>query len=143
MRIAVLDTVLVAAVFAVLLGFEWRYRRLRLRVGAALLALVVLALYQPGYTGARRRALGAQPSERVTRLPRVGSEGYDSLSQYESGVYTTMQAVVDAADFGAGARLVAVGALFWLACSPAFRHARGLSEWPGARPIPDSGAPEA
>lgn len=42
----------------VLLALEWRYRRRRLRFGAALLALAVLFFHQPNYTRARRKALG-------------------------------------------------------------------------------------
>lgn len=133
-----LDTVLFVAIFAVLLGLEWRYRRRRLRVSAVLLALAVLAFYQPNYTGARRRALGTPPAERITSI-RNG----EPVSAYESGVYTTMQAVSDVAGFGEGARLAAVGALVWLACSPALWHARGPSNAPGSRSMPGTGAPEA
>jgi hypothetical protein len=135
-----LDTMLVTSVLAVLLGLEWRYHRRRLRVGAALVALVVLGLYQPNYTGARRRALAATPAERVTLIPVAGSET-QPLSEYQSGVYMTMRAVADAAVFGEGARLAAVGALFWLACAPALRQAYGSADEVNARPDPV--APEA
>ena len=117
------DLAVVAVVFALLLGLEWRDRRRWLRLGTALLALVVLGWYQPNYTGARRRALSASPEERVTRFPDAGRGGYRAFSDYESGVLTAMRDVGEAAAFGEGVRMVAVGALFWLACSPAVRRA--------------------
>jgi hypothetical protein len=115
-------TIIVAAAFAVLLGLEWRWRRRGLRVGTALLALAVLYYFQPAYPSARRRVLGTPSTERVTLNPVGG--GHDSLSEYHSGVYTAMEWVEHYDGVGAGARFVAVGALFWLACSPALRHVR-------------------
>ena len=41
------ETILVVGILAVLLALEWRYRRRRLRVATALLALAVLFFYQP------------------------------------------------------------------------------------------------
>jgi hypothetical protein len=117
------DLAVVATAFVLLLGLEWRYRRRRLRLASALLALLLLGWYQPDYTGSRRRALAASPAERVTRIAQVGEGGYRTLSYYESGVHTSIQAVTEAAAFGAGVRLAAVGALVWLACSPALRRA--------------------
>jgi hypothetical protein len=116
------DLAVVGVTFVLLLGLEWRYRRRWLRLGTALLALVVLGWYQPNYTGARRRALSASPAERVMRLPEPGQGGYRTVSDYESGVFTAMRDVGEAAAFGEEVRLVAVGALFWLACSPAVRR---------------------
>ena len=92
-------------------------------------------------TGARRQALGALPAERVTHSPLVGSES-QVLSDYQSGVYTTIQFAVQALGYGSGCRLAAVGTLVWLACSPAFRRAPAplASE---ARLRAGVGAPEA
>jgi len=135
------DTGLFLALFVILLGLEWRFRRRGLRVGAILLALAVLAFYQPNYTVARRRALGTPPAKRVTQIPFHG----ERVSEYESGVYTTMEAVSDAAGFGSGARLVAAGALVWLACSPALGSARDPSNEPASPSMADaavSGAEE-
>lgn len=133
-----LDTTLFVAIFAVLLGLEWRYRRRDLRVGAVLLALAVLAFYHPNYTTARRRALSMPRAERITSI----GDGRP-VSDYESGVYTTIQAVGDAAAFGEGARLAAVGALVWLACSPTLWQARGPSNAPASRSMAGDEAPEA
>jgi hypothetical protein len=114
------DTIVFVCTFALLLGLEWRYHRRRLRVGAVLLALAVLAFYSPNYTTARRRALSTPPADRITWVHAPE----EPVSAYESGVYTTIEAVVDAAAFGFGARMAAVGALVWLACSPALRETR-------------------
>lgn len=112
------ETMLVALVFAVLLGLEWRYRLRSMRVGVASLALIVLWFAQPLPHRAARRAFSAPPAERVTELR--GSP----LSEYMSGVLTMEQAVAEDARMDAGARLLCVGVLFWLACSPALRRAR-------------------
>ena len=111
------DAVVLTAAFVTLLIVEWRYRRAILRVGTTLLALLVLAWYQPNYTGARRRALGAPHAERVKTI----GVPPDTVSAYASGVYTTMETVGEASQFGAPSRLAAIGALVWLACSPARR----------------------
>ena len=112
-------TTLLALVFLVLLGFEWRYQRRKFRLGAALLALIVLVFAQPNYTRAARRAVVIPPAQRVTQ----NSHG-TPVSEYVSGVRTMKQAVVDDSDMGANARLLGVAVLMWLACSPAFRSAR-------------------
>jgi hypothetical protein len=136
------DTAIVVAVLVALLGLEWRYRRKLMRVGTALLALAIYFFYQPSYTSARRRALGTPPAERVTMSPVAGSET-DALSGYDSGVYTTMRWVVYYHDFGAGARLAAIGALLWLACSPAFRSPHHPKATQVLSPGSASSAPEA
>ena len=64
------------------------------------------------------------------------------LSDYESGVYTTMDFAVRALGDGDGCRLAAVGTLVWLACAPAVRRAPG-SRAIDARPSARVGAPEA
>jgi hypothetical protein len=121
------EMILVIGIFAVLVTLEWRYRRRSLRLATALLALAVLFFYQPNYTWARRKALGTPPGERVTHSPVMGSE-HLTLSEYHSGVYTTMQWVEMYANVGAGARLAAIGALFVLACSPAFWQVQRASK---------------
>ena len=121
------DALVLAGVFVVLLGLEWRYARRALRVGTVLLALLVLAFYTPNYTGARRRALGA------AREQRVSPPGIDSVGDYARGVYTMSETVGEAAEFGWAARLTALGALTWLACTPAFRSSRA-----SAAPVPDA-----
>ena len=136
------ETYVVLAIFAVLLGLEWRYGRRFLRVATAMLALAVLWFYQPSYTWARRKALGTPPAERVILNPVAGSER-DTLSEYHSGVYTTMRWVSYYHGVGAGARLAVIGALFWLACSPAVRQARESVQARETSPASGSGAPEA
>jgi len=113
-------TILVALVFAVLLGFEWRYRLGRLRLTAVLLALFVLFFAQPSSTRAARWAIVAPPSQRITEL------GYP-LADYESGVETMRQAVEHDSEIGANARLLSIAVLVWLACSPMTRRTRGSS----------------
>lgn len=119
LRSGVPDALVIAVVFVVLLGLEWRYRSRGLRVATALLALLVLGVYAPNHTGARRRALGASRSEWV--LPGIGA-----VADYERGVYTMSQTVREAADFGWAARMTALGVLTWLACAPTRRPARSL-----------------
>ena len=127
-------TYIVLAVFAVLLTLEWRYRQRLLRLATALLALAVLAFFRPDYTTARRRALSAPPAERVVLYPPDLAGGVNTvLSDYHSGVYTTMRWVGYYHDVGAGARLAAIGALFWLA----------LFHRGAANPRTDRDAPDA
>jgi hypothetical protein len=107
------ESILLAVAFAVLLGFEWRYRLKSLRLGAAVLALGVWVFAQPVPHRATRRAIAMPPTERVTHIV----EG-DTLSEYVIGVLTMAQAVSDDAKPGASSRLLALGVLLWLACSP-------------------------
>jgi len=116
-------TLIIASTFVVLIALERKYRRRRLRVGTALLALAVLAFCQPKYTTAQRRALAAPPTARITSVPY-----HAPVSAYESGVRTAMQAVSEEAGFGEGARLAALGALMWLGCMPALLPTRGSGE---------------
>lgn len=111
----------VALIFAALLGVEWRTRLAVVRLGTAILALVVLLVAQPNYTTAARRVSVAPPGERVTMLR--GSP----ISEYESGVATMVEAIDEAGEERAGVRMLAVGVLFWLACSPVLRGARDAS----------------
>jgi hypothetical protein len=111
-------TIPVAIIFAVLLVLEWRYRLRSMRLAAVALALLLFLFAQPGYTRAARRALMMPPAERVTQIR--GSP----LSDYVSGVRTMEQAVGDDSNMGANARMLSVGVLVWLACSPVLRRAR-------------------
>ena len=110
-------TIGVAVVFLVLLGFEWRYKFRSLRIGTALLALLVWLWCQPNFTMAARRVSNAPPEARVTQLN--GSK----VSDYESGVATMFEAIDDAVKEQASLRMLALGVLLWLACSPAFSRA--------------------
>lgn len=123
-------TMLVLMVLAVLTGLEWRYRFRLLRGAAVLLSLVVLFFAQPSSTRAARWAMFAPPAQRTAEL---GSP----LSEYESGVQTMRRAVEEDAAIGADARLLALGVLFWFACTPlalgrpspaASKRALGLTE---------------
>lgn len=113
---------LVALIFAVLLGAEWRFQLRSVRIGVAALAILVLAFGQPNYSVTVRRVGAAAPGERVTQLR--GSP----VSEYESGVLTMYQAIDEAADARANIRILALGVLVWLACSPALRHRRNVYE---------------
>jgi hypothetical protein len=105
-------TMLIAIVFAMLLGLEWRYRLKSMRVAAAALAIVVLFFAAPNYTRAARQALETPAAERVTHIR--GSR----LSEYVSGVRTMEHSVGEDSNMDANARLLSLGILFWLACSP-------------------------
>lgn len=113
-------TIILALVFAVLLGVEWRYRLRSVRITAAVLALASWLFAQPLSDRAARRVIAAPMAERVTRTP----DG-TPLSDYESGVLTMEEAVVEDVMMGASVRLLSVGALLWLACSPVFRRRVG------------------
>ena len=116
----------VALTFVVLLGLEWRYSLKTLRVVSAVLAMAMLFFFQPNYHAAWRRAMSTPPSERVTD---IGSASLRRpLSEYESGVTTMYDAVVDNAAGYHNERLLAMGVLFWLACSPVFRRKLGASK---------------
>ena len=115
------------AVFAVILVLEWRYRLKSLRVGAITLAGAMLFFFQPSTHAAWRQAMSTLPSQRVTHAPSPFSDSVGpALSEYHSGIYTMYDAVVDQVDMYARERQLALAVLFWLACSPIFRPARGL-----------------
>ena len=120
-----MHTWILALVFAVLLGLEWRYRRRSLRLGTVALALMVLWLAQPqpNITVAARRASAAPPEARI----RV--YGKDTLSAFMSGVDLMREYVSDQYTWDAE-RALALGTLAWLAASPAFRRERMLSQTP-------------
>lgn len=112
------EMVLVALIFAVLLGVEWRYQLSSVRLGTAMLSLVVWLFAQPNYTTAARRVSVAPPEERVTQLRGA------PISEYVSGVATMVEAIDEASEERAGVRLLALGVLFWLSCSPVLRRVR-------------------
>lgn len=117
-------TGVIALMFAVLLGVEWRYSWRSVRTGIVMLALVVFGVFPtgPNYTIAGRRATAVPLNERV----RVFNG--DTLSQYVTGV-VIMREFLQESEQSSGPRLIVLGVLVWLACSPVFR--RGL-----ARPSP-------
>lgn len=112
------ETVLAALIFAALLVLERRSQRSVVRLGTAILALVVLFLAQPDYTTAARRVSVARPEERITQLH--GSP----ISEYESGVVTMYEATRRAREDLSMVRLLALGVVFWLSCSQAVRRER-------------------
>lgn len=99
--------------------------------------LVVWLFVQPNHTAAARRVSVAPPEDRVTQLRG------DSVSEYMSGVATMVEAINEQAGEYAEVRLLALGVLFWLACSPAFRrvpHTPTAETHPHAGTGSDSGA---
>jgi len=116
----VIDTILVAAALVVLLGIEWRYQLRAVRLATIALALIVWYFSLPNLTIAARWASTAPPEERVTHLR--GEE----MSEYLVGVATMREAMSGQIEARSHTRLLAIGALIWLACSPAIRreHAR-------------------
>jgi len=115
------ETIIVVLVFAVLLGLEWRFRLRSVRLGTALLAVLVWVYAQPNPTRAARRALDTPPAERVTEIRG------NRLSEYAIGVRTMERAAGEDAMMFDTERLLSVGVLFWLACSPVFRRAHAAS----------------
>jgi hypothetical protein len=103
---------------AVLLWLEWRYRLRSLRIGAVVLAIVVWESSQPNLYRVFRWVIAAPPAERVSRM----ADG-PPLSEYASGVVTLQRAYVEEMMVGENERLLSLGILVWLACSPAFRRA--------------------
>lgn len=112
------ETIVLALAFAALLGLEWRYRLTSVRLATAALALGVWLFVQPCPTCAARRALDTPSTQRVTEVAGT------PLSEYAIGVRTMERAVGDDAMMFATDRLMSVGVLFWLACSPVFRGPR-------------------
>jgi hypothetical protein len=112
------ETTAVAVIIVLLLLAEWKYAFRSLRFGTVMLSLLILFFASPSYTTAARRASVAPPDERVTH--RLGSK----VSDYESGVLTMMRELDEAVEARATMRLLALGALTWLACSPSFGRAR-------------------
>lgn len=118
------EALIVGVPFALLLGVEWRYRLRSMRVGCALLALAVLLFSQPDSYAAWRSAMDTPVAERETHYPSaIPGEVGRPLSDFESGVFAMHRAVIEESAGYEVARWIAVGVLFWLACSPAFRRA--------------------
>ena len=116
----------VALAFAVLLALEWRYRLRTLRIAGAVMAVTMFFFFAPTYHAAWRRAMSTPPAERIKHYTGLLPDSNARLlSEYESGVFTMHRAVVENAGGYARERRLALGVLFWLACSPAFRSARG------------------
>ena len=135
------EAIIVGLPFAVLLGLEWRYRLRSVRVGAALLAVALLLFFQPNIHAAWRWAMQTPPANRETHYPSaIPGETGRPLSEFESGVFAMRRAVVEESGGYVGTRWIAVGVLFWLACSPAFRRGRDTR---GESAGSASAAPEA
>ena len=113
-----IETIIVASAFAILLGLEWHYQSRMVRVGTVTLALVGWMYAQPSYTVAGRRASSAPSEMRVTQLRG------EPLSEYLSGVATMRRAVIEQVEARSEIRLMALGVLVWLACSPVLRRER-------------------
>ena len=111
------DEIAVALVFAVLLVLEWRSRRGIVRVGTVMLVAVVLFFAHPVPHRAARRAFGAPIAERITQWRPGGPR----ISDYLSGVLTMEEFVSQDSRMDSNSRMMAMGVLFWLACSPALR----------------------
>ena len=119
------EAIIVGLPFALLLGLEWRYRLRSVRVGCALLAVALLFFLQPNTYAAWRRAMETPAAKRETHYPStIPGEVGRPLSEFESGIFAMRRAVIDESAGYAGTRWIAVGVLFWLACSPAFRRNR-------------------
>lgn len=132
----------VATVFLLLLGLEWKYRLRSVRVGTAVLAIVMFLFSQPNPHAAWRRAISTPAEQRVTVWP--GRDG-ERLSDYQSGVFTMYQAVADNAAGYARERRLGVAVLFWLACTPGLRRVRPAAgserEFPAGEPVAGADAP--
>jgi hypothetical protein len=111
------EVIVVALVFGLLLACEWRYQLRTLRLGIVMLALGVMFFAQPGYISVARRVSVSPPEERITEIRGK------PISEYLSGVTTLYEAFGKAGRVRRGVRLVALGALVWLACSPLLRRA--------------------
>lgn len=115
------ETVFVALGFAVLLVCDWRYQLRTVRLGAVTLSLVVLFFAEPSYVPVARRVSVAPPEERITQLHGR------PISEYLSGVTTMYEAIGEVDAARANLRVIALGALVWLACSPVLRRPRSPS----------------
>jgi|1185.fasta_scaffold09735_3 hypothetical protein len=113
----VFATSVIALMFAVLLGLEWRFSWRTVRVGIIILALIVYWVFPtgPNYTIAGRRAMAVPVDERIKVLRG------DTLSEYFTGV-DIMREYLRESEGSSGPRLIVLGALVWLACVPVFRR---------------------
>lgn len=117
-----IETVVIAAVVAVLLAIDWLYRGRVARALAVALALLLWWYSLPNYTVAGRRASATPPEKRASQLRG------DSLSQYMSGVVTMREAMVAQQEAALPYGLVGIGVLAWLACVPLVRRERASDE---------------
>jgi hypothetical protein len=115
------EAILVALVFGLLLACEWRYQLRTLRLAIVMLALGVMFFAQPGYISVARRVSVAPPKERITEIRGK------PISEYLSGVTTLYEAFGKAGRARRGVRLVALGTLVLLACSPVLRRVPRLA----------------
>lgn len=123
----IVEEIVLACILILLLALDWRYRSRMPRMVAVLLVLMVMVGTRPSARAAARAALKTPRSERVVELG-------GPLSDYESGVLTMEDAVVERKRANANARLLALGALVWLAMTPVLR---------GNRRRPRSGSSES
>ncbi|MGH7648872.1 MAG: hypothetical protein ACREND_12195, partial [Gemmatimonadaceae bacterium] len=94
-----------------------------IRIGTATLAVALLFFFQPSIHAAWRLALDTPAAARETRYQSGGPDGGGRpLSEFESGVFAMQRAVIDVSGGYAATRWITVAALFWLACSPAFKR---------------------
>jgi hypothetical protein len=110
------ETVVAATIFGILLWLEWRYRHRSVRVGTVMLALVVWWFTQPSITVAARRASALAPEARSMELRG------EPLSEYMIGVETMRRFLVEQYQADSDVRLIVLGVLVWLSCSPVFRR---------------------
>ena len=127
------ETIVIALVFLVLLGLDWRYRRRSMRLGTVAFALIVWMFSQPNVTIA-----GWQ----VTRMAHKSDStpSAEPLSEYFRGATAMREAVLEQDDASSDRRLLAVTVLSWLACSTSFRQARADSQTPTKRGWSHTGA---
>jgi|ERR1041385_529487 hypothetical protein len=102
----------IALAFLVLLFFEWRMKSRILRLLAIVMALGVFGFSTPSPYRALRHAV---EREHVTQNLWVPER---RATEFESGLFTMYQAMVDDTEMGARDRAVSFGVLTWLAFSP-------------------------
>jgi hypothetical protein len=115
MDISIMTTVLLILFFIGLLVLEWRYRQRLLRAMAIAISLIVMLFAQPGFHRAARVAFWRPEAERILRI------GNRRVTDYESGIMTMEQALVEDASIGADARHISLAVLIWLALTPILR----------------------
>jgi hypothetical protein len=125
------------ALFAtpLLIFIEWWRRSTWARLLAVFAALVLLFFAEPE-PGVLARTMPYLPAnQRITT-----SFGGQPLSDYQSGVATTIREAVKLVDEGRRDRLVAIGVLVWLSLSQLARNALVRYRVPSAQKGLDAGA---